>query len=71
MGQIGALDQLPQHKTTTLESGSWEAGSMLRLGTSRQSKRHDGDERMYLKEEAGPGEKKRQIGQEINTEEDA
>lgn len=56
MGQVGALDQLPQHKTTSLESGSWEAGSMLRLGTSGQHERHDGDERMYLKEGAGPEE---------------
>lgn len=50
MGQVGAHDQLPQHKATSLESGSWEAGAMLGLGTSVQSERHDGDERMYLKE---------------------
>lgn len=51
MGHIGALDQLPQHELTSLQSGSWAAGSMLGLGTSGQSERHEGDERMYLKSE--------------------
>jgi len=46
---MAASDQLPQDKISSLESGSWEAGSRLGLGATGQNERPVGGERMYLK----------------------